>query len=62
MIVLMGFQLLVCYSETESKSHFNRSFGNVKAFNLKKLKLTLSLSPQWQQAALRLGGDGRQVP
>ena len=43
------------------ESHFNRSFGNVKAFNLKKLKLSLSPSPQWPQAALRLGGDGRQV-
>ena len=43
-------------------SHFNPSFGNVKAFNLKKLKLTLIPSPQWPQAALRLGGDGRQVP
>ena len=46
----MGFQM------------FNRSFGNVKAFNFKKLKLSLSPSPQWPQAALRLGGDGMQVP
>ena len=38
-----------------SKSHFNRSFGNVKAFNLKKLKLSLSPSQQWPQAALLLG-------
>ena len=50
----------------DSRSHFNPSFGNVKAFNLKKLKLSESLSPspQWPQAAaLRLarGGDGRQV-
>ena len=37
------------------ESHFNPSFGNVKAFNLKKLKLTLSPSPQWPQATLRLG-------
>ena len=44
------------------ESHFNPSFGNVKAFNLKKLKLSLSLSQQWPQAALRLEGDGRQVP
>ena len=35
--------------------------GNVKALNLEKLKLSLSPSPQWPQAALRLGGDGRQV-
>ena len=35
------------------ESHFNPSFGNVKAFNLKKLKLSLSPSPQWPQAALR---------
>ena len=41
--------------------HFKSSFGNVKAFNLKKLKLSLSPSPQWPQAALRLGGDGRRV-
>ena len=40
----------------------HRSFGNVKAFNFKKLKLSLTPSPQWPQAALRLGGDGRQVP
>ena len=44
------------------ESHFKSSFGNVKAFNLKKLKLSLSPSQQWPQAALRLGGDGRQVP
>ena len=37
------------------ESHFNPSFGNVKAFNLKKLKLSLSPSPQWPQAALRRG-------
>ena len=44
------------------ESHFKSSFGNVKAFNLKKLKLSLSPSPQWPQAALLLGGDGRHVP
>ena len=44
------------------ESHFKSYFGNVKAFNLKKLKLSLSPSPQWPEAALRLGGDGRQVP
>ena len=33
------------------ESHFKSSFGNVKAFNLKKLKLSLSPSPQWPQAA-----------
>ena len=37
------------------ESHFKSSFGNVKAFNLKKLKLSLTPSPQWPQAALRLG-------
>ena len=37
------------------ESHFKSSFGNVKAFNLKKLKLSLSPSPQWPQAALLLG-------
>ena len=44
------------------ESHFKSYFGNVKAFNLKKLKLLLSPSQQWPQAALRLGGDGGQVP
>ena len=42
------------------ESHFKSYFGNVKAFNFKKLKLSLSPSPQWPQAALRLGGDGRR--
>ena len=37
------------------KSHFKSSFGNVKAFNLKKLKLSLSPSPQWPQAACGWG-------
>ena len=37
------------------ESHFKSSFGNVKAFNLKKLKLSLSPSPQWQQAACGWG-------
>ena len=40
------------------ESHFKSYFGNVKAFNLKKLKLSLSPSPQWPEVALRLGGDG----
>ena len=44
------------------ESHFKSYFGNVKAFNLKKLELSLSPSPQWPEAALLLGGDGRQVP
>ena len=46
----------------EISFHWRSLFWNVKAFNLKKLKLSLSPSPQWPQAALRLGGDGRQVP
>ena len=44
------------------ESHLTSSFGNVKAFNLKTLKLSLSPTPQWLQGALRLEGDGRQVP
>ena len=40
---------------SDSKSHFNRSFGNIKAFNLKKLKLSLSPSPPWPQAACGWG-------
>ena len=44
------------------ESHFKSSFGDVNTFNSKKLKLSLSPSPQWPQAALRLGpgGDGRR--
>ena len=33
------------------ESHFKSYFGNVKAFNFKILKLSLSPSPQWPQAA-----------
>ena len=37
----------------QCESHFKSSFGNVNAFNFKKLKLSLSPSPpQWPQAAL----------
>ena len=50
-------QLMRC----EMKS-FQELFWKCNAFNFKKLKLSLSPSPQWPQAALRLGGDGRQVP
>ena len=39
----------------QCESHFKSSFGNVKAFNLKKLKLSLSPSLQWPQSARRLG-------
>ena len=49
------------YVAMRFESHFKSSFGKVKALNVKKLKLSLSPSPQWPQAALRLGGDGRQV-
>ena len=38
----------------QCESHFNPSFGNVKAFNLKKLKLTLS--PTQPVAAMAAGG------
>ena len=37
------------------ESNFNRSFGNEKVFNLKKLKLSLSPSQQWPQAAYGWG-------
>ena len=48
---------------SDGRRRYASSFGSVKAaFNLKKLKLSLSPSPQWPQAALWLGGDGRQVP
>ena len=58
--------------ERHSTSSFS-AVGNVKAFNLKKIKLTLSPSPQWPQAAPAAaaaspepgppGGDGgSQVP
>ena len=61
----LGHDGAAAWTDSESmrcESHFYPSFGNVKAFNLKKLKSTLSPSPQWPQAALRLGGDGGQVP
>ena len=42
------------------ESHFKSYFGNVKAHLIfKKLKLSLSRSPQWPEAALLLGGDGK---
>ena len=34
------------------KSHFKSCFGNVKAFNLKKLKLSLSPSPLTRSKSL----------
>ena len=37
------------------ESHFKSFFGNVKESNLKKLKLSLNPSLQWQRAALLLG-------
>ena len=43
------------------ESRFKSSFGNVNKCNLKKLQLSFSPSPLWPQAALWLGGDGRQV-
>ena len=46
----------------DSKSHFNRSFGNVKAFNLKKIKIIAEPVAAMAAGGLRLGGDGRQVP
>ena len=42
------------------ESDFKSSFGNVKAFNLKKLKLLLSSSQQWPEAALLLGAMAGQ--
>ncbi len=54
--------LCVLAEPMQFESHFKSSFGNVEAFNLKKLKLTLSPLQQWQQVALRMGGDNRQVP
>ena len=37
------------------ESHFKSYFGNVKAFNFKILKLSLSPSPQWPEAACGWG-------
>ena len=53
-----GRELELC----DSKSHFNRSFGNVKAFNLKKIKIIPEPVVAIAAGGLRLGGDGRQVP
>ena len=44
-----GFESMLC------QSHFKSTFGNVKAFNLKNLKLSLSPSPQWPEAACGWG-------
>ena len=41
------------------ESHFKSSFGNVKAFNLKNIKIN---AEPVAAMALRLGGDGRQIP
>ena len=47
---------------TRFEVSFQSLFWKCKSISLKKLKLSLSPSPQWPQAALRVGGDGRQVP
>ena len=44
------------------ESHFKSSFGNVKAFNLKKFKIIAEPVAAMAGGGLRLGGDGRQVP
>ena len=44
------------------ESHFKSSFGNVKAFNLKKIKIVAEPVAAMAAGCLRLGGDGRQVP
>ena len=43
------------------ESHFKISFGDVKAFNLKKIKI-IAQPVSVRAAALLLGGDGRQIP
>ena len=55
-----GFKLQI-YAMRKS---FQELYRKCKAFNLKKkLKLSLSPSPHWPQAAraLRLGGNGRRI-
>ena len=48
--------------QCDSKSHFNRSFGNEKAFNLKKIKIIAEPVAAMAAGGPAAGGDGRQVP
>ena len=52
---------ITAYPTYAIRKSFQELFWKCKSINLKKLKLSQSPSPQWPQAALRLGGDGRQV-
>ena len=44
------------------ESLFKSDFGNVKAFNLKKIKIIAERPEPVAAMALWLGGDGRQFP
>ena len=44
------------------ESHFKSYFGNVKAFNLKKIKIIAEPVAAMAGGGLRLGGDGRRIP
>ena len=44
------------------ESHFKSSFGNVKAFNLKKFKIIAEPVAAMAGGGMRLGGDGRRIP
>ena len=41
------------------ETHFKSYFGNVKAFNLKKIKIIAEPVAAMAGGGLRLGGDGR---
>ena len=44
------------------ESHFKSYFGNVKAFNLKKIKIIAEPVAAMAGGGLLLGGDGRRIP
>ena len=44
------------------ESHFKSYFGNVKAFNLKKIEIIAEPVAAMAGGGLRLGGDGRRIP
>ena len=44
------------------ESHFKSYFGNVKAFNLKKIKIIAEPVAAMAGGGLRQGGDGRRIP
>ena len=54
--------VLGCPKPIRFESHFKSYFGNVKAFNLKKIKIITEPVAAMAGGGLRLGGDGRRIP